>query len=240
VALRLRQAGRAEVSGTTITLHAGALAVESLGESVELRVGDLVATFQDAEVSLEAVLPAEPHAWLMRSAYAAAPEGRLAVWRGQATLRLGQEARVLEAGQAFPEGASGIWRGCDAWTPCPASGKLRDAALDLPGPPEDEVLIEALVRKAEERAELGVGIPVGGVRYELPTGAGLGTGEGWTLLRVALQGGWCRVTVGEAVVVSCPRADLPRVTSQVPGRGLGLRAWGGDIEVKHARWKPAN
>ena len=47
-----------------------------------------------------------------------------------------------------------------------------------------------------------------------------------------------RVLLGAQPVSCLPLSDLPHKLVSGPEEGLGLKAWGGVVEVRDARWRP--
>ena len=77
-----------------------------------------------------------------------------------------------------------------------------------------------------------------GKGWSVPLGANMmGAGEGWWRLRVSVDASSSRVLLGDREVAGYAASELPRKLMPGP-RGLGLKAWGGVIEVKDARWRP--
>lgn len=237
VCASLRQGSRLRLglSPLEMTLEGGALLLESSGEAVMLRLGEIQATMTDGALAAE--MPPASVAWLLRDARASeAP--RLTVLRGQALLGTGQ---MLAAGQSLGQAAS--WQGSASWTRLLANGevaKVRDAArLFLQDPPEAGYVFEALVRKLERRAEAGLVFRAGGSGWEAPLGENLLPAQaGWSRVRIEAGQGWCMATVGMRKVVSRPVPELGRELASSGERGVGLKAWGGDLEVREARWRP--
>ncbi len=256
VLVALRREGTVRVSGTDLELLSGALLLDSPGEAVRLRWGEARVSFSDAALSLETAdgpprAAASASAWMPRAEAASAPECHLAVLRGEVALDLGNGRTLLRAGQAAllkgdvlsPEGAAGhpAWQGASGWIQLgDGDTLLQDAVRDfLQAPSGGGYVMEALIRKRETTAELGLRLAAPDGVYETPVGPALGGPEtGWTRIRMECRGGWFRAAVGETPIVSCPAQQLALAGRRSAGRGVGLRAWGGTLEVKQVRWRP--
>lgn len=212
--LALRDGGRIRMEGGTPALESGILFAES-EEPLSLRAGGK-AWMLSGSATFE--VQASASAWIS-DAWAFEPSVRISVWSGE----LKGDGRTLKAGESFGPAPAPAWKG-PAWTLIPVPSSLKDALLPLEGDP-----VEVLVLKTQD-AELGVRI--GG--YEFPLGSALRSGV-WTRLRIERRDGWCRVTAGDAEVVSCPVDRLGRTGQSVEGKGTALRAWGGTIALKEGR-----
>lgn len=243
----LRKGGVLDARGARPVLIRGALHLDAPGEAMTLKAGEALLTFEDASLTLEIMGRPAPLAWLA-SVFAEDGAGvRVAVWRGsveatiggspKTTLKEGQGA-LIQGGRLIPEQTSG-WRGTEGWMPLePAPFSLRDAARELLHEPPQGYVLEALVRKRLPVAELGVRMPGASGVYELPVGGSL-QAAAWTRLRLERRRGWHRISLGSSEVLSGPESRLRRAGALVEGKGVGLRAWGGDVEVKQVRWRIA-
>ena len=71
----------------------------------------------------------------------------------------------------------------------------------------------------------------------MPLGSALPAGRGWVRLAVEVRAGWCRVTAGSKSLVSCPFGELPLKAYPSERRGLALKAWGGELQYREARFR---
>ncbi len=240
VLLALRRGGILRVGKQELTLEKGVLFVESHGERVTLRLGTLGTwKVEMDEGLLAAEVPAAPaFSWLLGEACAAeAPDVRLTLVRGLARLTGPTGAREIRAGESLGEPLR--------WTEAPwiplAEGvsAVRDGArVFLKDPPEGGYVFEALIRKRAASAEAGVLFQVLGRSWEVPVGGNLlAAKEGWSRIRVQADASGCSVALGGRLLVSCAAGQLERKLCGASERGVGLRAWGGDLEVRDARWR---
>lgn len=234
-----------------VLLERGALVLEAFGERAVLLLPGLVAETSEGVLAAEAGGEARTSAWtgFLAEALAESPTGRLTVVSGHAHVRaegstvdvdLGPGASVRAERGALLACAPVAWRGPDWSSPLRSEGLLRDAQeILLPQPPPEGCVLEVLVSKRSERAELGAILQAGGRGYLAVLGSNLlGLGEGWTLLRVSCGHGRVRVTVGEKDVLDLPEADLETRFPVEAAAGVGLKAWGGEIAFRRARWRP--
>jgi hypothetical protein len=233
--------------GLVLALESGRLRLESPGESLTLAVGDLRVALAEGEIEAGLDAVSAPHAGLLLGSAWAGDEGipYVRVLRGAVRVQVGERgpAQELQAGrEARPDGAGGLSvlaapaGGPSGWkTLGETSRTLKDGSLRFDLTPAGDYRFEVLLRKRRATAECALGFVAAGVAYEIPLGSALGSGEGWTRLSVAVSGGWCRVTAGSRSVVSCALAQLPM--KAYPSAGPGLRAWGGDLELRDARWR---
>lgn len=247
----VRKGTQLEAHADGITLHRGALYLESPGESVRVLCDTLQLEGASASFTVERESPARVSSVWCREAMASDAEGvSITVWSGQVTARSGGVASVLHAGQSVclhgdvwseaAPAAPPAWRGRQGWVP------LQDAELKWKGSsrillPElaDGSQIDFLVRKADRLAECALRVPVPKGMVEIPLGVCLPASKDWTRVRVTVRGGWCRIQVGATRVASAPLATLDQVGYLASGgeSGFGLRAWGGDLVVSGARWR---
>lgn len=244
VLVSLRRGSALAVEGPVLTLKRGACRVDAPGEAVSLKAGGSLLNLTDAAVSLEILEKTTSFSWLGSAHAAEEPEVRIAVWRG----RVEAAGRTLDAGQGamlrgqrlIPDAQAleTAWKGIGGWLAL-ESVSLRNSIQEfLPYPPAEGYVLEALVRKRVPTAELGLRLPAADGVYEFPLGALLPPSEAaWTRLRVECHRGWCRAAAGQAELVSCPLSDLGNTGRRAEGQGVGLRAWGGDVEVKEVRWR---
>ncbi len=251
----IRQGGTLRVEGSRLELVSGALHLDSPGEAVSVQAASGLLALEDGEVSLELLRKPGTLSWLA-SAYAdqaeEAPWIRLVVWRGQASLVLGGEKTSLQAGQGvLMEGGrltldkslrSAAWRGLTGWVDLVHEPLvLKDSARDFLSVPHQDgkkgYVLEVLLRKRVPIAELSLRLSSEAGTFEFPVGAYLTASEQWTRIRLECQGGWCRASVGSSEIVSCAGTALERMGLRMEAGGVGLRAWGGDVEVKEVRWR---
>jgi len=137
------------------------------------------------------------------------------------------------------EGAPPSWREEGHWVPLGDGALMRDAArIFLKRPPEEGYVFEALIRKRDASAELGLLFRAAGASWEIPVGQNLlPPGEGWSRVRIVVDGSSCRATLGMRRLLSRPAGELREEASPSALVGVGLRVWGGDLETRGARWK---
>lgn len=208
-------------------LEEGLAWVESSGEVVKVTLAgwDGVLEIADGAAAVQA-RPARMSLW-MRESWAGEESWGITVVRG--TAKVGD--RILEAGETLGRGTPREdFRG---WKALPG-GVFRDSVRTLlPG--ETSFVAEILVQKRQSDAEGALLLGTGG---ELWLGALLPS-SGWVRLRVEVSDEKVRVLAGSRECLSCRPEELPRLL--YPGRGgaaLGLRAWGGNLEIREARWRP--
>jgi hypothetical protein len=253
--LCLRKGGRLRMIRTSppsLRLASGSLWVETEGEALTLEAGDLSISLSRGALVAEVLDPSPARgAWLMREALAGnpVPEVRVRVLEGEATLLSdgGNAARVLASGLslarrggAWVEGQGPSWPG--PWHPLGQGVlTLKDSGkVLLEDPPASGYVFDALVRKRRPSAELGALFEAGGRGWEVPVGSGLlPAREGWTRLRIAVGGGRAKVSMEGREVLALPVDALDRKVRPRSERGVGVRAWGGNLEVCGARWRPA-
>ena len=240
VLLSLRKDSRVRVGRTAgpvvLELERGALFVESPGEPVLLRMGDLRAEFLDATLAAET-------GWDGRDGM------KVTALRGSVALSLGIEARTLDAGQSMRvvegvlevTGAVHCWTGDQAWSPAGEAGLIRDGSRSfLSEPSQTGYVFEALIRKRSASAEAGLLFQAGGKSWLAPVGEGfLPEREGWCRVRITVAPDACRITLGMREFISCRVQALDSMAQPAAGkdRGVGFRAWGGDLEVSQPRWR---
>lgn len=221
----LAEGASARVAGATVRLERGTLRIESPGEKVTLEAGALRVELSDGELLAE-VRPARA-AWLLRDAWASESEVRLTLVRGSA--RFGE--RILKGGESLGPPLS--WPETGSWKSLPPS-----TGILLPAPPSRYVF-EALVRKRQDSAEIEAVFTADGKGWSVPVGANLmSAGEGWWRLRVSVDASSSRVLLGEREVACYALSALSHKLLSNPSQGVGLKVWGGVVEVRDARWRP--
>lgn len=239
----LRVGTRARLQGLEAVLGQGCLLVEGSGETLRVCVGEARVESSRGKVLVEAG-PAGPVAGWLRSAWAAAASGRVLVLEGEAALarpdgaflRLcaGEEAD-LAAGPVRPASPA-PWRGEAGWEDLEGLPLRlgRESRILAPGDLAGDFAWEALCSRLGPTASVGISFPAGGAGWELPVG-GAWTGE-VLRVRVTCRHGWIRIEAGAREVLRCRFPDLPRRVGTGPA-ACGLRAWGGEVEVREARWR---
>lgn len=224
VLVTLAEGASARVSGSTVRLEKGLIRIESPGEKVTLEAGALKVELAEGELLAERA-PVRT-SLILRDAWAGDDAVRLTLVRGIA--RVGD--RILKAGESLGEPLA--WRET-GWTSLDASPRIL-----LTAPPAHYVL-EALVRKRQESAEVEAVIVASGKGWSVPLGANLmSAGEGWWRLRISVDAASARVLLGDREVAAYAPSELPRKLMPAAAQGVGLKAWGGVVEVKDARWRP--
>lgn len=249
VSLALRRGGALRVAeaGGAVEIHlmGGTLHLESPGEPVRLLAGGVLVAFEEAELAagLEGA-PGGDNAWLVRSALAdEAGPFHLSVLSGEVrllsrTLRAGQSVRV--GGGILEEAPPVTWRRSDWQLLEGVRLVVRDAARTLlDSPPATGYVLEAMVRKRDAQAEMSLCFEALGRAWEVPVGANLlGVQDRWTRVRIEVGPWRTRLVVGGRELIRVPTAELPLKLSPRPERkGVGLRAWGGDLEIRSVRWR---
>lgn len=221
-----------------LVLESGELALESPGEPVRLRIGSLKAELSEGRLVAGFLPEPSDHAWVA-SAWASEPgrpfvrveEGKARV--GDKEMSKGWEARLVPGGALEVVEAIPVPSG---WTVLSGiADVVRESRAALPVP-AGELRFEVLLRKGKG-AECALAFQVGGEAYEVMLGSALPEGGGWVRAAVEIRSGWCRATAGEEVLVDCPVADLPKRAYPVRDPGWGLRAWGGNVELRGVRWR---
>jgi hypothetical protein len=198
------------------------------------------------EAWISALPPPAPGFSWVASAWAEEGPGEvlLAVRRGRLKVLSGARRTILGPGQGMrlrgeawsedPRLSGRAWWGRGGWKGIVSTPVLlRDSARDFPEIPAGrDFVLEALVRKRDPSAELGLRIPFKGRTYEVPVGASL-KGEG--RVRVEVASGCCLAWAGGDCLVRCRLEDLGDRASEGAGSGVGLRAWGGDLEIREVR-----
>jgi hypothetical protein len=239
----LRAGGRVllDPPAHAVTLQQGALHADTRGDRLAIRVGEVLLEAEEATLCAE-VLEGRtpPFSWLAAAHADEVPALSVVVRRGRISLRAGDLLLALQ------EGEGGVWRqgrfdrGTPAcWEPAPwrkldVPALLRDGVLELPVP-SGGYLIEMLVSRKDPRAELGLRLAAGGRVFEIPVGSAW-RGAGWTRLRLAVGGGRCRASVGGVPLVDSALEALGR-WPEAAGKEPGIRAWGGDLEIRDVRWR---
>lgn len=228
-------------------LERGAVLLDSPGENVALSIDGLAATFSDAALLAER-LDASGLSLLLREARAgSSPCVRVKALRGNVQLGFPGGTRVLKEGEQalFPDGAlapAGIapWAPDRGWIPLAGGLRIRDDRRSLLDPaPAGGYVFEALLRKRQAAAEVGLAFHAGGRGWEIPVGDNLlAAGEPWKRLRIEASPAGCRILLGSREILRRGAGELAREAWPREEGGIGLKAWGGDLEVREARWHP--
>lgn len=238
--LALREGSRARIAPGELLLLEGAAWVEDPGEPLILRAGEVPVQVEAGVFLLE--LRPKAFAWLQE---AAASEGEAFLFVVSGSARV--EGRMVEAGMRIPLEPLGgpvrftdlPWRGDAGWQRLPGLPLLVTGGEQVlgPEPPPEAYAWELVFRRGEPTAAAGIRFAAGEKGWRLPLGEVLGGSGDWVRVRVEVQGGWARLLAGSRELLRQPVAALGAGLEPVPP-GLGLRSWGGVLEVKEARWKP--
>ena len=214
-------------------LEAGRAWVESSGDPVMVSVAgfDGILEVSDGAMALK-VDQARPLSLLMGEAWAGEEGWGITVVRG--TAKAGD--RILSAGESLGLGApKEDFRG---WTNLKsADGLLKEGTRTLLSEASSYVA-ELTVRKRQPEAEGALRFRSGGKGWELLLGAQL-PASGWVRLRVETSPDRLRFLAGGRECLSRPPGELQDVLYPSPeGSALSLKAWGGDLEIRDARWRP--
>jgi hypothetical protein len=230
-------------SGGAFRLERGEAWAESAGELVHLRLAgwEGVLEFKDAAVAARVAGPASLGALLLNSAQASEePAWALSVLRGEAVVREGGVARTLAAGASLgslpPPGASRLWQPLPGM-PC----RVRDAVRTLlPSAPSSSFIVEYLVRKRDRTAEAAALFRAGGngKGRQVLLGAYLPSEGDWVRLRLENRSDRIRILAGDREVLACAPGALEAFSYPASEtQAWALKAWGGDLEVREARWR---
>lgn len=230
----LRREG--EAGRPVLSLDRGEALVETAGEPTVLLVADMPGRLEleDAAVRLSRARPA-PMAVLLREAWAAGEPWGFEVLRGEAVWVEGASRTVLKAGVGR---GSPVEDSLTSWTALPGSPwRIRDGFQRFPGEPRRA---ECLVRKIDPQAETAVVFTAAGRPWEFPLGSHLPASRGWLRIRIEREDGWVRLTAGDRELFAAPASGLGALAYPGiggGGEGWGIRAWGGDVEIREARHK---
>jgi hypothetical protein len=169
-------------------------------------------------------------AFWMASACAGEDAWRIGVSEGEAFLVTGTRRQRLTGGM------EGLPADPRRWSR-EAPFQLRDAVRAF-SVPEGFFVGEILLMKRVREAGADVLFRAGGRGWRLPLGAHLPEGKGWVRLRLETGPGGIRFLAGGREVLRVPVSGLPSMlhaSDEAPA--FGLKAWGGDVEVKEARWR---
>lgn len=213
-------------------LEEGLARVETSGEAVHISIGEEILEVLDGALALQA--GSRKLSWLLREAEAGGGDWGVTVLRG--TAKAGD--RILKAGESLGSGASlEDFRG---WNPLTASeGLFRNGARTLlPAEAPSAYVAEFRVRKRQSSAEGALLFRAGGKPREVVLGGQLPS-SGWVRLRLEISAARVRLLVGGRTSFACTPGGLDVLTypSEHPA-ALSLKAWGGDLEIGEARWRP--
>lgn len=226
------------------SLERGGLLAETAGEGFTLRAKGLEITLLEGALSVDAPRE-EGLAALLSSAWAEEGVVQVTLHRGRCRLRTPAETREVSepSGWAW-DGASLLPAAprplASRWTALEAGGPVRESRrILLPAPGEAAYVLEVLVRKRDAGAEAAAVFEAAGKGWELPLGGDLlPAGDAWRRLRISAGPDGCRVVLGSLEAVAGTAGTLPGRLPPLPRAGVGLRAWGGEIEFGAARWRP--
>lgn len=239
-ALTLKPGSRAQVTAEGVTLLEGALWLEDPGEPLTLQAGGSKVEVTQATLLLEMGASPKVSFWL-QEALASEGGARLVVLTGSARVK-GTEVKageemLLESGVVRPASAL-AWRGDEGWKGWEGLPlRLKEGAHPLaPEALQDGYVWEALVRRLNPEAALGLRFAAGGKGWQVPLGA---PGAGALVrVRVEVRGGWVRLQAGGTEILRRPVEALQGKGGLDPAEArCGLRVWGGELEVVEARWK---
>lgn len=224
----LKPGGRMELRSGLLHLLEGALWIEDPGEPLEIRLPGGALEILEARLLVEVLPPKRETAWIREARAEGAPEVRVWVESGAATLK-------LENGERKPFGPGGeapSWRGEGRWRPAPSlPARVRDGCWALK---EDASVWEAVLRRLDPSASVGVRFRSGGKLWEVPLGRVLLEAPGRLRVRVETAGGKVRIRAGSYETFAGAATDLVKRLEPVQGEP-GLRAWGGEVEIVEAR-----
>lgn len=219
---------RGRFEGGAFVLEEGEAWVESEGDPVRIRVDAWLFELAEGAASFRAK-KALASLWMREAWGAEAPPVRVA--RGR--------VRVLEGTGAGSDLLPGGTEASDPrrWTELlEGPVLLRDSVKGIPLPARGT--LELLLRKREISAEGALIFRSGERTWEAPLGVHLPS-RGWVRLRLDLAPERARLRSGDREYFSCPPARLgTRIQPAPEGLGTGLRAWGGSLEIREARWRP--
>lgn len=235
----LKPGSHARLQGSELVLLEGSAWVEDPGEPLTLRAGEGTAQIEAGVFLLERVGPAS-FSWVPE-ALASEDGARLFVVSGSAkvgdlVVEAGMQIR-LDSPEAPAPFAGLPWRG-DGWQHLAGMPRRLGGGDHLlgPEPPPESFVWELLFRRSDRSAAAGVTFPAGGQGWLVPLGGPLGEGTGWLRARLELRQGWVRLTAGSYEILRQPAEGLGLRLE--PGKPqLGLKSWGGELEVKESRWK---
>ena len=230
----------------SLSLEGGMLLLETPGERITLKAGSLTAEMDEGRLLTERRQPPGP-GWGSLSSAQAAEEDKilLRVLEGSARVSIPLEQRTLKAGESVcleggrlvPAEGPPDWAP-PAWRDLEASCTVRDSTQILLPEAGSAYVFEALLRKRSPFAETGLVFQALGEGWEIPLGENLlPAREGWRRLRLESGPGWCRAVVGGSLLVDSPATGLGLRLLKGKAQGVGLKAWGGDLEVRRARWR---
>lgn len=170
--------------------------------------------------------------------------GREGVWgvsvlRGEVTVRSADGTRRLGAGQVLGVLPPSI-RDPRGWRIVPGGPwAVRDGIQAfLPSGPGLPCVAEVLLRKKDSAAEAALLFEAAGRTWQVPLGVHLPVDRGWVRLRLELGTGKVRLMAGGEEVLSCRPEALPALSYPAAGKTpWGIKAWGGDVEIREARWR---
>jgi hypothetical protein len=225
-------------------LEEGSAWVEAAGEPLRIALAgwDGTLELQDAEVLVHAgPAPVVRASLFLGTAWGEEGAWGITVLRGEALVRAGAETRRLTAGQALgvpaaiqdprgwtcvPGGPWSVRDGLQAFLPSSQTG------LGLP------CVAEIVLRKKDSAAEAALLFEAGGRTWQVPLGVHLPMARSWLRLRLELGGDRVRVLAGDTEILRCAAGALASFSYPVPEKAAwGLKAWGGDVEVREARWR---
>ena len=215
-----------------LVLERGEARVEPAGDRVRVYVGGWSLEILEGDAVFRASLPALS-LWLS-AAWAGEEEPPVRVLRGEVRVASGpMEGKVLlpAPGEAVPDPRG--WRSLDA-----AAGSWKDGTRVLL-PEAPAFTAEALIRKKVPTAEAFLLFRSNGKGWQAPLGVYLPPSGAWVRVRMEVRDERVSVVAAGQEYFSVSPGSLG--TKAYPREGseaLALKACGGDLEMKEARWRP--
>lgn len=244
VTFRAGTRARVDPDARAVRLEGGTLCADTRGESLRVEAAGILMESEDGVWSVETDASAGLAGW-MRSAWAGTSGTvRVAVSRGRVVLTWDGRTETLAAGETASlrdgrlEKGRGVAWAPGGWVVLEAPATVRDGVVEL-GVPAGAYEIELMACRRDPRAEvalrLGAGGGAGPAVHEIPVGSAW-KGTGWVRLRLAVGGGRCQASAGTVLLVEGSLVNLRRWPVS-PGAAPGIRVWGGDLEIRGARWR---
>ena len=222
----------ARMEGGELLLSRGEARVETAGDPVRVSVGGWRMEVSEGEAVFRAPLPALS-LWIS-AAWAGEVKPPVTVIRGEVRIVSGpMQGKVLRPapGEAVPDPRG--WRSLDA-----AAGAWKDGTRVLL-PEAPAFTAEVLVRKKIPTAEAFLLFRAAGKGWQAPLGVYLPASGAWVRVRLEVRDERVRVVAAGQEYFSASPATLgARVYSWEGSEALALRAWGGGLEIREARWRP--
>ena len=240
--ISLAQGARGRWLGKVFQIEQGRAWVESAGDlvSVSFPGGEGVLRVEDGLVEVQVGSPDVRVSLLLSEAWAGEPGASVRVVRGRAEWVSASGRKLLTEGQSWGSCApckEGEDRNWEAAPGLPARWHEGTLTLLPAGHPLPRVM-EVLLRKRDRTAEGALLFSAGGRVWRVPLGSHLPAGDGWIRLRMESGGGRVRLLVGGSPFFDVSESGLAAVAYPDPGEAVwALKAWGGDLEAREARWR---